>query len=153
MQQVAEILKRVRRLQIVANRTVDDLFAGQYKSVFRGRVSVPGLIQSGFALTGGPLSDHLTLRGLSDMVSHMKTTINIADSLFLASKRLAARRGVTFREIVESALRRAVEEGELQEGEPFKLRKHSFRGNGLREGLTEGDWAAVREAAYEGRGG
>jgi len=37
MQQVAEILKRVRRLQIVANRTVDDLFAGQYKSVFRGR--------------------------------------------------------------------------------------------------------------------
>jgi uncharacterized protein (DUF58 family) len=27
----------VRRIQIVANRTVNDLFAGQYKSVFRGR--------------------------------------------------------------------------------------------------------------------
>jgi uncharacterized protein (DUF58 family) len=34
---VAEILKKVQRIQIVANRTVNDLFAGQYKSVFRGR--------------------------------------------------------------------------------------------------------------------
>ncbi len=36
-QDVATILKNVRRIQIVANRTVNDLFAGQYKSVFRGR--------------------------------------------------------------------------------------------------------------------
>ncbi len=36
-QDVAQILKRVQRVQIVANRTVNDLFAGQYKSVFRGR--------------------------------------------------------------------------------------------------------------------
>jgi len=36
-QDVATILKRVRRIQIVANRMVNDLFAGQYKSVFRGR--------------------------------------------------------------------------------------------------------------------
>jgi uncharacterized protein (DUF58 family) len=34
---IADILKRVRRIQIVANRAVNDLFAGQYKSVFRGR--------------------------------------------------------------------------------------------------------------------
>jgi len=34
---VAEILKKVQRIQIVANRTVNDLFAGQYKSVYRGR--------------------------------------------------------------------------------------------------------------------
>ena len=36
-QEVADILKKVQRIQIVANRTVDDLLAGQYKSVFRGR--------------------------------------------------------------------------------------------------------------------
>lgn len=36
-QSVAEILKKVQRIQIVANRSVNDLFAGQYKSVFRGR--------------------------------------------------------------------------------------------------------------------
>ena len=36
-QTVADILKKVQRIQIVANRAVNDLFAGQYKSVFRGR--------------------------------------------------------------------------------------------------------------------
>ncbi len=36
-QRIAEILKKVQRVQIVANRSVNDLFAGQYRSVFRGR--------------------------------------------------------------------------------------------------------------------
>jgi uncharacterized protein (DUF58 family) len=36
-QNVIDILKKVQRIQIVANRTVNDLMAGQYKSVFRGR--------------------------------------------------------------------------------------------------------------------
>ncbi len=36
-QNVTDILKKVQRIQIVANRTVNDLMAGQYKSVFRGR--------------------------------------------------------------------------------------------------------------------
>jgi len=34
---IKRILKKVQRIQIVANRQVNDLFAGQYKSVFRGR--------------------------------------------------------------------------------------------------------------------
>jgi uncharacterized protein (DUF58 family) len=37
MSDTTEMLKKVRRIEIVANRTVNDLFAGQYKSVFRGR--------------------------------------------------------------------------------------------------------------------
>jgi uncharacterized protein (DUF58 family) len=37
MADVAEILRKVQRIQIVANRSVDDLMAGQYRSVFRGR--------------------------------------------------------------------------------------------------------------------
>lgn len=36
-QTVADILKKVQRIQIVANRSVNDLMAGQYRSVFRGR--------------------------------------------------------------------------------------------------------------------
>ena len=36
-QSVADILKKVQRIQIVANRAVNDLFSGQYRSVFRGR--------------------------------------------------------------------------------------------------------------------
>lgn len=35
--EIADILKKVQRIQIVANRKVNDLLAGQYKSVFRGR--------------------------------------------------------------------------------------------------------------------
>ncbi len=36
-QSVVEILRKVQRIQIIANRSVNALFAGQYKSVFRGR--------------------------------------------------------------------------------------------------------------------
>ena len=35
--EVSDIIKKVQRVQIVANRTVNELFAGQYKSVFRGQ--------------------------------------------------------------------------------------------------------------------
>ena len=35
--EVAEIVKKVKRIQIVANRQVDDLLAGAYRSVFKGR--------------------------------------------------------------------------------------------------------------------
>ena len=34
--EVAEIVRKVRRIQIVANRQVDDLLAGAYRSVFTG---------------------------------------------------------------------------------------------------------------------
>jgi len=37
MPEVLELLKKVRQVEIVARRTVNELFAGQYKSVFRGR--------------------------------------------------------------------------------------------------------------------
>jgi len=36
-QTVAEILRKVQRIQIVANRSVNELLAGQYRSVFRGQ--------------------------------------------------------------------------------------------------------------------
>ena len=36
-QEIHDLLKRVRRLEIVSNRFANDLFAGQYQSVFRGR--------------------------------------------------------------------------------------------------------------------
>ncbi|MAG57604.1 MAG: DUF58 domain-containing protein [Planctomycetes bacterium] len=34
---IAEIVRKVRRIQIVANRQVNDLLAGEYRSVFKGR--------------------------------------------------------------------------------------------------------------------
>lgn len=35
--QLSDILKKVRRLEIISNRSANDLFAGEYKSVFRGQ--------------------------------------------------------------------------------------------------------------------
>ncbi|MFO1050853.1 MAG: DUF58 domain-containing protein [Planctomycetota bacterium] len=35
--EIAEIVRKVRRIQIVASRQVDDLLAGAYRSVFKGR--------------------------------------------------------------------------------------------------------------------
>ena len=43
---VAEIVQKVRRIQIVANRAVNDLFAGEY--------SIQELIPGGFDLTTSP---------------------------------------------------------------------------------------------------
>ena len=37
MRDIAEVLKEVRRVQIVANRQVNDILAGEYLSVFKGR--------------------------------------------------------------------------------------------------------------------
>ena len=37
MPEVADIIRKVQRIQIVANRSVNDLLAGHYRSVFRGR--------------------------------------------------------------------------------------------------------------------
>jgi predicted transcriptional regulator len=83
----------------------------------------------------------------------MKTTIEINDALFDRAKRLATRRRTTLRAVVESALRQFLELQGSAGQNPFRLRRHSFRGRGLQAGLTEQDWAAIRERAYEGRGG
>jgi Arc/MetJ family transcription regulator len=83
----------------------------------------------------------------------MKTTIEISDALLQAAKRMAAERNVTLRTIVEAALRRHLEALAAEAHGRRRLRRHSFRGRGLQPGLSESDWAAVRERAYEGRGG
>jgi len=82
----------------------------------------------------------------------MKTTIDIADPLLRKAKRLAARRGVTLKSVIEEALRNALE-AELSPQRPFRLRTHTFKGKGLQPGLSWGDWEAIRTLAYEGRGG
>jgi len=80
----------------------------------------------------------------------MKTTVEISDSLLLEARRLAAREGVTLRTLVERGLQRVVAESER--GEPFKLRRASFRGKGLQVEFRDASWDRLRDAAYEGRG-
>lgn len=61
------------------------------------------------------------------------------------------REGRTFRKVVEAALRLFLK-AHREEATPFRLRKHSFRGQGVVEGLSEGNWQEMRWRAYERRG-
>jgi len=82
------------------------------------------------------------------MVTHMKTTIEIADDLLERAKRQASREKRTLREIIEEALRKqlAAHKG----AEPFRLKRHTFKGKGLQAPIAEGDWITVRDLIYRG---
>ena len=81
----------------------------------------------------------------------MKTTIEIADAILRRAKQLAARRNTTLRDVIESALRDALER-ETPSARVREVRTHTFGGNGLQAGLSWEDWSAIRDLAYEGRG-
>ena len=82
---------------------------------------------------------------------HLKTTIEISDPLLRQARKLAARQGITLRALVERGLRRVV--AEAKPGAAFKLRRASFKGNGLQADLQGASWERLRELVYEGRGG
>ena len=88
---------------------------------------------------------------LTIWVDCMKTTIDISDALALEAKALAAKRGTTFRAIVEQGIRCVLQEP--QQTEPFQLVDKSITGNGLRTEFRNTPWAVIRHGAYEGRGG
>jgi len=52
-----------------------------------------------------------------DMVFHMKTTLNIDDSVMQRLREEAARRGQTMSELVEAGLRRVLDEPEHETGQ------------------------------------
>lgn len=81
----------------------------------------------------------------------MKTTIEIADDLAGKAKAHAARENITLRALVERGLRMAIQADQSQE--PFTLRDASVGGRGLQPGFRDADWALLRAAAYEDRGG
>jgi len=81
----------------------------------------------------------------------MKTTIEISDSLLEEAKKLAAKEGTTVRAFVEQGLRRVLSERKRRG--VFRLRKASFKGNGLQPGVASGSWERIRDTIYEGRGG
>jgi hypothetical protein len=78
----------------------------------------------------------------------MKTTVEIADSLFAEAKACARSRRVPLRQIVEDGLRIVIDRDRKVRA-AFKLRDGSFGGKGLRDDV---DWPAVRKAIYTGRG-
>jgi len=84
------------------------------------------------------------------MVTHMKTTIEIAEPILEDAKALARREGVTLRLLVEEGLRSVL--AARQARTRFRLKDASFHGRGLQAGITEGRWAELRDTIYQGRG-
>ena len=56
------------------------------------------------------------------MVFHMKTTLNIADSVMQRLREEAARRGTTMSQLVEAGLRRVLSEPASSDSPPTELR-------------------------------
>jgi hypothetical protein len=79
----------------------------------------------------------------------MKTTVEMPDALFTEVKKYASAHGLTMREVIETSLRRTLEQ-ESGAKKRFRLRDGSFKGNGMYPGL---DWPAIRKLIYVGRGG
>jgi hypothetical protein len=79
----------------------------------------------------------------------MKTTLDIADPLLEEARQVAAREGITLRALVERGLRHVIA-GSKQK-KPFRLRKASFKGRGLKPELSDAGWERIRDLAYEGR--
>ena len=84
------------------------------------------------------------------MVTHMKTTVEIADALLEDAKRVAARDGITLRALIEDGLRKTL--AERQNGRSgFKLRDASVSGGGVQPGIDLSNWEQIRDIIYEGR--
>ena len=86
------------------------------------------------------------------MVSHMKTTIHIPDSLFEAAKKVALREKTTLKALVEEGLRKVLTERSGHGPGEFKLRPASYKGQGLHPGLEGAGWDRILDISYEGRG-
>lgn len=82
----------------------------------------------------------------------MKTTVEISDALLEEAKKIAAREDVTVRTLIEQGLRQVVAQRKQRRG-PFRLRKATFKGQGLTAEARAAGWERLRELAYEGRGG
>ena len=80
----------------------------------------------------------------------MKTTVDIHDPLLDEARRQASREKTTVRALIEEGLRRVISEREQKSG--FKLRRASFKGNGLKPELADASWERVRGIIYKGRG-
>jgi hypothetical protein len=81
----------------------------------------------------------------------MKTTVELSDSLMQQARRLARREGIPLRALIERGLHSVIESSKRTK--PFRLRRASFRGDGLQGEFRDGGWEAVREQIYRGHGG
>ncbi len=83
---------------------------------------------------------------------YMKTTAELSDAIVAELKEKVKERNSSMRELMESAVRHYLAYLDEQK-KPYHFENHSFKGNGVREGIEEGQWENIRAMIYEGRGG
>lgn len=80
------------------------------------------------------------------MVICMKTTVEIPDKTLAAAKQYAAKKKVTLRELIITALQQILEQPKrLQQ---YELPDCSVSGHGLNPEFESAGWATIRDAAY-----
>lgn len=84
------------------------------------------------------------------MVSHVKITIQIPDALLDEARKLAAGEGRSVGALIEEGLRKVL--AERKEATAFRLRKATFKGQGLQPHPADTTWEQIRDTTYEGRG-
>lgn len=78
------------------------------------------------------------------MVTHMKTTIEIADSLLIRAKNRAREKKITLRSLIEESLAAT-----LAQPLPSKrVTPVTFKGNGLSREFQGASWDKIRDAIY-----
>ena len=84
------------------------------------------------------------------MVTHMKTTVEIADPVLERAKRLAQDQHTTLKAIIDEALRAFLDARPAQP--KFKLRDASFKGegHGLTPEFANATWEQIRDEIYRG---
>ena len=85
------------------------------------------------------------------MVTHMKTTVDIADDLLLRAKQEAEASHTTLRSLIEEGLREVLSRKSAA-GQP-RIKPVTFRGTGLQSEFRGQGWDSIRDAIHEtGRG-
>ena len=81
----------------------------------------------------------------------MKTTIELSDAALIEARRIAEREGTSLRALVEEGLRHVLADRRARRS-GFRLRRTTFKGDGLSPEFEGESWPAVRDAIYRERG-
>ena len=81
----------------------------------------------------------------------MKTTVQIPDTLLEEARKIANQEQTTIKALIEEGLRLTIESRKRKS--KFRLRKATYKGNGLHTDIAGASWEIIRDLSYGDRGG
>jgi hypothetical protein len=92
-------------------------------------------------------SNAIWLYGYRDIVSSMKTTVDLTDQLLRDAQELARREGTTLKALIEAGLRAVLTQ--RADAPLFTLDDASVGGRGLQPAFRDAGWELLRDASYD----